>query len=155
VTPKQSRPHMPGYGIATESEGMLPWSFVEEQMAKSRNYWIGSTKEDNHPHVAPVWGLWHEGAFYFSTGPASQKGRNLANTPAVNVHLESGEEVVVFEGTVEVVSDKTRLKALDKDYKAKYGLPMQGPGSIFVLKPARAFAWRESNFPTSATRWTF
>lgn len=155
--PKHSRPFMPGYGImpATEGAGLLPWSFVEERMEKVRNYWISTVKADNRPHVAPVWGLWHEGNFYFSTGADSQKGRNLAANPGVVVHLESGDEAVILEGEVERVEDQAHLKALDKAYKKKYDVGMLGPGLIFHLRIQRAFAWRESDFPQSATRWVF
>lgn len=154
---KSSRPDMPGYGVVGEKEGagLLPWSFAEERFAAARNYWIASTKPDGRPHSAPVWGLWHEGVFYFSTGAESRKGRNLDQNPAVSVHLESGEEAVMLEGVVEAVSDAKLLKALDKSYKAKYGFPMQGPGRIFAVKASRAFAWREHDFPQSATRWSF
>jgi hypothetical protein len=154
---KVSRPHMPGYGIRPESEGagLLPWSFVEDRMEAARNYWIASTRSDGRPHVAPVWGLWHEGRFCFSTGEDSIKGQNLVQNPAVTVHLESGDEVVILEGNVNQVQEKTLLKNLDKDYEKKYGLAMQGPGLIFQLNLQKAFAWREKDFPESATRWIF
>jgi general stress protein 26 len=154
---KHSRPFMPGYGIAaaTEGAGLLPWSFVEERMSASRNYWIASARQDGHPHVAPVWGLWHEGKCFFSTGSDSVKGQNLAANPQVSVHLESGDEVVILEGEVTVVEDKTILSSLDQAYNKKYGLDMQGPGVIFELNAHKVFAWREVDFPTSATRWIF
>lgn len=158
--PIHSRPHMPGYGIVSETEGagLLPWSFVEERMSASHNYWIASTRPDDRPHTAPVWGLWHEGKFYFSTGEQSRKGRNLGANLAVSVHLESGDEVVILEGVVEEITDTKLLNSLNKAYKAKYGIGMdgpEGPGFIFGLSLQRAFAWREKDFPESATRWIF
>jgi general stress protein 26 len=158
--PKHSRPHMPGYGILPEKEGagLLPWSFVEERMSAAHNYWISSTRPDGTPHAAPVWGLWHQGSFYFSTGDQSVKGKNLAASPAITVHLESGDEVVILEGEVMVVSDLKLHEAINRVYKQKYGLGMEGPedsGFVFGLKPQRAFAWREKDFPQSATRWIF
>lgn len=154
---KHSRPYMPGYGIVPENEGagLLPWSFVEERMTAARNYWIASTRPDGRPHTAPVWGLWHAGSFYFSTGQGSRKGQNLDANPAVSVHLESGDEVVILEGEVAEFDEKEELKALDKAYRKKYGLEMQGPGVIYKLDLRTAFAWREKDFPQSATRWTF
>jgi nitroimidazol reductase NimA-like FMN-containing flavoprotein (pyridoxamine 5'-phosphate oxidase superfamily) len=145
---------MPGYGIqdAQAGDGLLPWSFVSERMAAARNYWVHTTRPDGRPHAAPVWGLWHAERFYFGTGPDSRKGRNLAASPHVVVHLESGDEVVIFEGRVELVEDKALLAALDKAYKEKYGFPLSGG---FRLAPETAFAWREHDFPTSATRWQF
>ncbi len=153
---KHSRPFMPGYGIvaACEGAGLLPWDFVAERMAAARNYWV-STAGAQGPHAAPVWGLWHAGAFYFSTGADSRKGRNLAAAPQVSVHLESGDEVVILEGIVAEVKDSSVLRSLDKDYKKKYGMPMQGPGLIFKLLASKIFAWREKDFPQSATRWNF
>ena len=154
---KVSRPHMPDYGILPENEGvgLLPWSFVEERMESARNYWIASTRPDGDPHTAPVWGLWHQGAFYFSTGDQSVKGRNVSANPKISVHLESGDEVVILEGEVNEVKDNEVLKSLDQAYNKKYDLDMQGPGLIFLLSARKAFAWREKDFPQSATRWIF
>lgn len=155
-TTKHGRPFMPGYGVVGEKEGagLLPWDFVEQRMAAARNYWV-STIGAQGPHAAPVWGLWHKDHFYFSTGTGSRKGRNLAAAPQVSVHLESGEEVVILEGNVVEVKDPSVLGDLDKDYKKKYGLSMQGPGQIYKLITAKAFAWREQDFTQSATRWVF
>ena len=63
--PKASRPHVPGYGIPKTPKGMLPWSFVDERMRKSLNYWICTTCADGRPHARPVWGVWVDGAFCF------------------------------------------------------------------------------------------
>lgn len=154
---KTSRPYMPGYGILPETEGagLLPWSFVEERMSAAHNYWVSSTRPDGSPHTAPVWGLWYESSFYFSTGDQSGKGKNLVARPFVSVHLESGDEVVILEGQIKEVRDKDVLRGLDKAYNQKYGLDMQGPGLIFVLSMTKALAWREKDFPQSATRWIF
>jgi hypothetical protein len=153
-----SRPYMPGYGIhpAAKGSGLLPWSFVAERMAAARNYWVNSTRTDGRPHAAPVWGLWHVDAFFFSSGKESRKADNLTANPAAIVHLESGDEVVILEGEIETLDakgDKDLLAALDKAYKAKYQFPMVGMGNIYRLKPQRVFAWREADFPGSATRW--
>ncbi|HLD94950.1 MAG TPA: pyridoxamine 5'-phosphate oxidase family protein [Anaerolineales bacterium] len=157
MTAKHSRPYMPGYGIVAESKGvgLLPWSLVEERMVASRNYWIASAQPNGRPHAAPVWGLWHDGKFYFSTGEASRKGRNLEASPAVSVHLESGDEVVILEGEATAVSNSELLESLDKAYIKKYGMAMQGPGIILTLGLQKALAWREKDFPESATRWIF
>lgn len=156
TSPTVSRPHMPGYGIAAANEGvLLPWAFVEERMAMSHNYWISSTRPDGNPHAAPVWGFWYDGVFYFGTGDESQKARNFAHNPNIVVHLESGDETVILEGEVEVFNDEKIKKGLNKVSKEKYGMGIMGSSPLFRLRIQRAFAWREKDFPTSATRWTF
>ena len=64
--PAPMRPSFtPGYGIDRSAvKGMLPWSFVIDRMNAARNYWIATATPDGRPHVAPVWGLWLDEAFY-------------------------------------------------------------------------------------------
>ena len=158
--PVRDRPRMPaGYGVDPSAvEGMLPWSYVSEQMASSRNYWIVTTRPDGRPHVAPVWGIWLEDGFYFSTDPHSRKGRNIAAGPRLVVHLESGDDVVIFEGTAEEVTEASVLgrfaDAYDAKYKIRPDVSSAAPG-VYWLRPQVAFAWLEKDFNKTATRWLF
>jgi nitroimidazol reductase NimA-like FMN-containing flavoprotein (pyridoxamine 5'-phosphate oxidase superfamily) len=151
------RPIMPaGYGIATGREGLLPWAWVEERLASARTYWLATTRPDGRPHVMPVWGLWLEGAFYFSTARRSRKARNLAARPQAVAHLESGDEAVILEGPVHEVTDAALLARFADAYEAKYRFrpdPQDAANGSSVLRPRVVFAWREQDFPTSATRW--
>ena len=72
------------------------------------------------------------------------------------MHLESGDEVVILEGVTEEVTDVARRAAFDAAYQAKYTVAMADvPGdlSIWAVTPRVALAWREQDFPRSATRW--
>ncbi|MGZ4814582.1 MAG: pyridoxamine 5'-phosphate oxidase family protein [Terriglobales bacterium] len=155
-TPKPTRPDMPAaYSPNGAKPNYVPWTFAEEHLSKSHNYWICSTRPDGRPHSAPVWGIWLDGAFYFSTDPASRKGRNLQANPAISVHVESGDEPVILEGRVEVVELD---KKVDAAYAAKYKMHLigfPGPMVIFRLRPKTVLAWREKDFGTSATKWNF
>jgi PPOX class probable F420-dependent enzyme len=151
--PVASQPKFaPGYGVPSDPEGMLPWSWAEEQLAASRNYWIVTVRSDGSPHSAPVWGLWVDGALIFSTSPDSRKGRNLARDPRVVVNLESGDDVVILEGQIAVVALDDTMADL---YEAKYDYRPGGEGDWFTLRPRVAFVWRESDFPRSVTRFSF
>ena len=160
IDAQRNRPAMPGYGIHTNPDGQLSWAWVDAQMTAARNYWVASTRPDGRPHVAPVWGVWFEGALYFGTGRTSQKGRNLLANPAVVVHLESGDDTVILEGTVEQISDAALLTQIYTVYAAKYPgyePPAEpSPDELwYVVRVSKGLAWQEHNFPESATRWQF
>ena len=157
--PEARRPRFDAsYGISAKPDGMLPWAELSAAFEKSRNYWIGSTHPDGRPHAAPVWGVWLDELLYFSTGPNSVKGRNLAARPDVIVHLESGDDVYMIEGTVERTTDRAILGRFVEAYDAKYGWrvnPDDPGGLYYAVRTRAAFAWHEKNFPESATTWRF
>ncbi len=79
--PKASRPHMAGYGVPESLEGSLPWEWARARISKSHNYWLTTVRPDGAPHTMVVWGIWLDGAYYFSTSATSRKGRNLQQNP--------------------------------------------------------------------------
>jgi len=144
-----------GYGIKDGVDGQLPWSWAEEQLGRGRNYWICTTRADGRPHAMPVWGVWVDDALLFSSDPESLKGRNIAARPGAVVHLESGDDVVVLEGQITTM-DQERLEAFVDAYDAKYNHRVDVTNAAFglyQLVPDRVLAWRETDFPTSATRF--
>ncbi len=157
--PRPARPHFSAdYGIEPDGEGLLPWTYVVERMTVSRNYWIASTRPDGRPHAAPVWGVWLNDTLYFGTGRGSRKARNFIRNPQVNVHLESGDDVVIVEGVVEEVRDREHLARIIAAYTQKYPGYTSDPefeqASVwYAVRATRAFAWREQDFTRSATRW--
>jgi Pyridoxamine 5'-phosphate oxidase len=148
----------PLYGLKPRKT-YLPFSHAEKRLAKARNYGICTTRPDGRPHSIPVWGFWIDGAVYFGTARSSRKACNLAHNPAVSVHLDSGDEVVILEGAaIEVdLSDKLTFKKLDAASRAKYKMPlMVVPESVtYSVRPRIVLAWTEKDFPNNATRWTF
>lgn len=156
--PVAERPQMsPDYGISKDKEGLLQWDWVSEKMTNARNYWIVSTRPDGRPHAMPVWGVWFEEKFYFSTDPNSRKGRNFATNPEIVVHLESGDDVVIFEGRIRQLADMELISRMGETYFAKYGFKLEpGPAfGIYNLQPHTVYAWLEKDFSKSATRWRF
>ncbi|HVM56051.1 MAG TPA: pyridoxamine 5'-phosphate oxidase family protein [Gaiellaceae bacterium] len=149
---RRSRPRFSGYGISTNEEGMLPWSWADERLAAAHNYWVATASAGRGPAAKPVWGLWRDGVFVFNTGERSRTALDLAADPRVVVHLESGDEVVVLEGSVEVVAGSAELSDA---YDAKYSFRVPDGSSWYGLRPRRAFAWREKDYPQSATRFDF
>jgi hypothetical protein len=161
---KASRPLIPkDYGVPQGEETMLPWAMVEEQLHQERIYWVCTVRPDGRPHSVPLWGAWFNERFYFDGSSQTRHVRNLMENPAVSVHLESGEEVVIIDGIGRAVGKPDRDLAMGvyKIYKSKYaGYPGYDPtpemwdeGGLYEVVPQRVLAWR--NFPNDATRWVF
>ena len=157
--PRPERPDIPeSYGFTASTPHTPPtWDSITERVRTSRNYWICSISPDGQPHALPVWGIWLEDRLYFVTKRASKKARNLLDNPKVAIHLESGDDVVSFQGTVAEVRDLTRLDQVATVYTAKYNGDEIFPEIevVFELLPHLAFTWLESNYHQTATRWRF
>jgi len=122
--PEPSRMTSPGFGFdnATSPPGeRMPWSRVEELLAGSRNYWIITTRPGGRPHAAPVWGLWREGMLYFATDRRSRRARNLGANTELVVHLESGDEVVILEGSAEELTASPLLRLANCEERGRAG----------------------------------
>ena len=152
---------MPGYGVAPADggQGLLPWSWAVERLARSRSYWLASTRPDGAPHLAAVWGLWFDGALHFSTSGTSRKAANLRHEPRCAMSTERADECVVVEGTATPLTEPTRLTKLRHGYAEKYGSAFPDPAEnpVFALEPRVVFGFieREEDFSETATRWRF
>ncbi|MEU4668583.1 hypothetical protein AB0F91_11525 [Amycolatopsis sp. NPDC023774] len=51
--PTATRPHMPGYGIAPASAGLLPWHWADERLRTSHDYWLATVTPAGLPHLMP------------------------------------------------------------------------------------------------------
>lgn len=158
--PKASRPYMPGYGLpsADSGRGLLPFSWAEERLSRARNYFLSTVRPDGRPHMMPVWGVWLDGVFFFSTGRESRKASNLARSPACVLCPDDAEEPVVVEGVAEEVTEGSVLAPFLDAYEAKYNWRIdtrQGP--LYVVHPCVVFGLIENaaEFAGAATRWTF
>jgi len=163
---------MPGYGLPEGSKGLLPWSWAEQRLKESHNYWITTVKPSGSPgnalphnvspHTMVVWGLWQDGRFLFSTGSQSRKARNLAQNANCVLCTEHAHEAVIIEGTAEIADVAARRKFLPR-YERKYSfdmskmktdiLSMKEP--VFAVRPRVAFALWEKHFMEKSTRWKF
>jgi nitroimidazol reductase NimA-like FMN-containing flavoprotein (pyridoxamine 5'-phosphate oxidase superfamily) len=155
--PKAGRPFAPGYGLAEDQKGLLSWTWVGKKMAGCRTFWVATIHASGvRPHVMPVWGVWVDDTFYFSTGRKSRKGQNLAANPTCTVTNDDGEEAVIVEGVAAEIRDTGVLERVAAAYKKKYKMDPRSMGEpIFAVRPKTVFAFIEESFPKTATRWKF
>ena len=159
---KTSRPATPGYfRAAHEGKGLLDWDTTAQRFGAQRNYWVATASKSGRPHTMPVWGVWLDDRFLFSTSPDSRKARNLFENPRLTVHLEDGDASIVIEGRAREVGDSAELLAFLDAYNPKYAWNFaldQVERGVFVVRPEQAFAWLGSDsdsFGGTATRWRF
>ena len=154
--PIATRPKMEGYGVPASRDGILPWSWALERLSRSHNYWLTTVRPDGAPHVMPVWGVWLDGAWYFSTSATSRKSRNLEHNAKCVVCSENAAEAVIVEGTAKRLNDDAIPPQAFTDYMAKYGWeldPKRGP--VWEVRPHTVFAMPEKQFPQAVTKWAF
>src|SRR5262245_53850398 len=160
IQSRAGRPHMPGYGIADadKGKGLFPWSWATERLNNAHTYWLTTTRENGRPHVMPVWGVWLDEAFCFSTGNHSRKARNLRANANCVIACEVGEDQVILEGVAELTSDSELKRRFADAYQPKYDFDMSGfDEPVYVVKPVVVFGFTsaDEDFTKTATRWTF
>ena len=154
--PGASRPYMPGYDMMfRKDKNSLSWAWAVDHLSKARNYYLSTTRSDGRPHVMPVWGVWLDRAFYFSTGRRSRKSRNLSINPNCTVCPENASEAVILEGTAREVRDSSLRTRYVAAYKKKYDWNMSdGKDPIYEVQPRVVFGIAE-NANANPTRWRF
>jgi hypothetical protein len=160
--PRIDLPRMPSGYVPEPTGRHLGWEMAESWLRESSHYWLATTRPDGRPHVVPRWGVWVEGRFWYDGSPETRHARNVEENPACALHLESGERVLVLEGSTGMAGPVTGSLAasISNEYRRKYA-PAYTPspdswsgedgGGMMVFSPRRGFAWSE--FPADVTRY--
>lgn len=154
---------MPGYGTlpAAEGRGLLPWSWAQERLASSHDFWLATVTPDGAPHLMPVWAIWRDGGLWFSCSNGSRKTRNLTAEPRCTLSTGDPLRPVVVQGRARRVTDPGALAAMleaeNSKYATNYSMEMVDPAlnSVFAVRPEWVFALDSSDFTGSPTRFTF
>ena len=134
--------------------------------------WVATINVDGSPHVTGVGSIWHDGTFWFETGEATVKGRNIARDPRCSLSLATKGFDLVVEGVAEMVADPAKVAELAAIWAAggwacrpdetgsaltaDFSAPSAGPPPwrVYRIDVHRATAL-ETVEPGGATRWTF
>ena len=161
--PQSGRPYLPKSYHIPDDATLLPWSHARQRLESAFNYWVVTARRNSRPSATPVWGVWLDDAFFFEGGPQTRRGRNITTNPQVVVHLESGDDVVIVEGTAYEIAPPEPALAIRvaAAFTNKY-LPTHNykpdptewdQGGFYVIRPSAVIAWTQ--FPKDATRWQF
>ena len=115
--------------------------------------WVATTDTDTGaPRLTPLSFLWHDESLVLSTVTASPTGRNLAANPSVQVGIGLTRDVVLVQGTIEVLGAVP--EPLGDAFAAKTGFDprtLSDPYTYFRLHPRTIQVWREED--ELAGRW--
>jgi hypothetical protein len=103
-----------------------------------------------------VWGVWLDDGVWICIGRTSVKARNIDRNPSVAIHLESGDRVVILEGTVAERSEG--LEPFLDAYGAKYEYRpdlVALDAVVYALFPETVLTWVERDYQRTAVRWVF
>ena len=144
-----TRPQLPpGYVDTPRSE--VPWEYVAERLTEAKHYWLCSVRPDGRPHCVPRWAVYVDGKIYYDGSPETRHARNLLHNPQVSLHLESGQQAIILEGTAAPAGRPTARLAqrVSAAYRVKYGAEGYAPeadqwdeGGLYVFTPRLCLAW--------------
>jgi Predicted flavin-nucleotide-binding protein len=143
----------------TRTRGFIPRNKVDTWLKGFRSIWVSTTRPDGRPHATPVWYLWNEEHIYFASNKKSQKARNLARQPQIVVHAGDGDDVIILEGIVEVVTDPSEWAQVNIAYMEKYVDPHSGAkasiedtDNLYRVNVRRIMSW-EYGVVSTRTDW--
>jgi len=164
---KITRPTFPP-GYVDELASFLTWEWVAAQLTEAKNYWLCSVRPSTpktpsgRPHVVPRWAVFIDGKIYYDGSPETRHARNIGSNPEISVHLESGTEAIMLEGTAAPAEKPSPEfgRRLSQAYKKKYRELGYAPepnswdaGGLFVFTPRQCIAW--SKFNEDPTKFIF
>ena len=107
----------------------------------------------------PVWGVWWDDAFWFSSGLRSRKSLNLAHDARCAVTTDDARNPVILNGIAERVTDPDTIAGFNDAVNAKYGTSYSvdfydpAVNGVYRVRAEWAFGVAEDDFTGSPTRW--
>jgi hypothetical protein len=135
----------------------LDWEWVDAELGAAGTYWV-TASGSGHPHPRPVWGVWADDWLHLSIG-SPVLARLIERNHDLTVHLDSGTDVVIVEGTVVgLADDMAVLRAYNDKYDSQYTIDEFGP--LTRVAPASVLAWRSAGWAgrdgfRQTGRWRF
>jgi Pyridoxamine 5'-phosphate oxidase len=130
--------------------------------------WLSTIDPDGSPHVMAVGMTQDNGSWYFTSGPATRKSRNLARDPRCVVSVATEPFDLVIEGVARRVRSAGELRSVADSFAhggwpcevagdaltAEYSAQSAGPAPwhVYRVEPTTVFALGTSE-PYGATKF--
>lgn len=128
---------------------------IEAFLREPHHAVVGTNRVDGPPQLSPVWYLYEDGRFYFTTWKGAAKYRNLARDPRISLCIDGGagdyRSVIVYGVATPVDPSDPLLDAMrwritrryyDTDEDARRYLESEPPLDtvLFVVTPAKVIS---------------
>lgn len=160
VPPRVDRPGIPASYGAGRATAFVDWSHVEERLATDRVYWLAAVGSDGRPRVRPIDGLYLDLVIYVGGSGETRWVHDVEANPAVCLHLDGVDDVVLIEGNAEVLTRMDgplaeRLAAASNAKLPEYGMTAdfyRRNGAI-AIRLRKVIAW--TDITRDPTRFRF
>jgi hypothetical protein len=147
--------NLDGYGAPTIEWGRVQ-AVLDSQLTQApgtggpqrHTVWLTTINPDGSPHVMAVGVARCGGSWYFTSGPATRKSRNLARDPRCVVSVATDPFDLVIEGAADRVTDAVELASVAAAYAhdgwpaevagdavtAEFSAPSAGPAPWYVYR---------------------
>lgn len=100
----------------------IPWQKVRDLLVSDlprpeTAAFLATIRPDGRPHAAGIGPLYHDGAIFFSTGPAARKTRDLVANPACTLSMRVTGMDLICDGTAVRETDPLPLQAVAGKYR--------------------------------------
>jgi hypothetical protein len=167
--------NLDGYGAPTIEWGRVK-AVLDGQLTQApetggprrHTVWLATMNLDGSPHVVPVGVVRDNGSWYFTSGPAARKSRNLARDARCVLSVATDPFDLVIEGAAERVTSAGELASVADAFArdgwpcqvegeavtAEYSAPSAGPPPwhVYRVQPSTVFAFGTSE-PFGATKF--
>ncbi|MGR6322752.1 pyridoxamine 5'-phosphate oxidase family protein [Micromonospora soli] len=123
------------------------WTDTRHRLEHDVDVWVATADPaDATPYLVPLSFLWDGETLLLSTAEHSPTGRNLRDTGRVRLGIGPTRDVVMVEGTVEMLRAEELPDGVGDAFAAKTGFdPRRSRYPYFRVRPERIQAWREVN----------
>ena len=118
-----------------------------ERLRRDVDLWVASASEDGEAYLVPLSYHWDGSTLTIATPSASPTARNLLRAGRVRAAIGQTRDVVIVEGTVEVLPLGADLE-LEDAHASSAGFDPRTLRDEYVylrITPQEIQAWRESN----------
>jgi hypothetical protein len=108
--------------------------------------WVSTASRDGVPHLRPLSFAWDGKTLLISTPEASPTGRNLASSGTATLALGHTRDVVMIEGSVEVIAISELPQEVGDAFAARTDFEpraLKTKYAFYRVTPVEIQAWRE------------